>query len=76
RELSKEGYHIVTVEDNMKNGGLGTLVLKELTNCGHKGKFVNLGYDDKFINQGNVDLLYEDNGLDGKGIADTVLKLI
>ena len=37
---------------------------------------VNLGYDDKFINQGNVDLLYEDNGLDGKGIADTVLKLI
>ena len=76
RELSNEGYHIVTVEDNLRNGGLGTLVLEELNNCDNKGKFINLGYDDEFINQGKVELLYKDNGLDGEGIANSVLNLI
>lgn len=73
--LIDENYNIVTVEDNMANGGLGSIIMSELSLGGYKGKLKRLAYQDQFVEQGNVDLVYEENGLNGEGIAKTVLEL-
>lgn len=73
--LIDENYNIVTVEDNMANGGLGSIIMSELSLEGYKGKLKRLAYQDQFVEQGNVDLVYEENGLNGEGIAKTVLEL-
>ncbi|MDS0527870.1 1-deoxy-D-xylulose-5-phosphate synthase [Clostridium sp. SHJSY1] len=76
KKLSRENYNIISVEDNIKKGGFGSLVLEVLVREGYKGKFKNLGYNDEFIKQGNVDILYKENGLDPESIAKEALELI
>ena len=74
--LVRENYNIVSVEDNIRKGGLGSYIGEYLIDSDYKGKFITLGYKDEFVEQGKVDLLYEEYGLDSKGIAESVLKLV
>lgn len=74
--LIKDNYNIVSVEDNMKQGGFGSAIESYLNETGYKGEFISLGYKDEFVEQGKVNLLYEEYGLDSKGIAESVLKLV
>lgn len=73
--LVKEGYDIVTIEDNIINGGFGSYVLMKLYELGFRNKFKALGFKDKFVPQGNVDLLYKENKLDPEGIAESIIEL-
>ncbi|MBU6135186.1 1-deoxy-D-xylulose-5-phosphate synthase [Clostridium tertium] len=73
--LVKEGYDIVTIEDNIINGGFGSYVLMKLYELGFRNKFKALGFKDKFVPQGNVDLLYKENKLDPEGIAEAIIEL-
>ncbi|NLZ47373.1 MAG: 1-deoxy-D-xylulose-5-phosphate synthase [Clostridiales bacterium] len=72
-DLCKKGYKIVTVEDNVINGGFGSLVLNYIFSKNNNIEVLNLGYKDEFIQQGNPDLLYSLLGLDPKGIAKSIL---
>lgn len=74
--LSSKGYDIVTIEDNMIQGGFGEGVLNYLNSINHKGKVVNLGYKDEFIPHGDTAILYKLYKLDGEGIKNEILKLI
>lgn len=74
-ELTKDGYDIVTIEDNMTNGGFGSYVLMKLYELGFKNKFKALGFNDTFVPQGNVNLLYKENKLDPEGIAKSIVEL-
>lgn len=74
-ELTKDGYDIVTIEDNMTNGGFGSYVLMKLYELGFKNKFKALGFNDTFVPQGNVNLLYKENKLDPEGIAKSIIEL-
>ena len=73
--LVKEGYDIVTIEDNIINGGFGSYVLMKLYELGFRNKYKALGFKDKFVPQGNVDLLYKENKLDPEGIAEAIIEL-
>ena len=73
--LVKDNYDIITVEDNVINGGFGSNVLIELYELGFNKKFKALGYNDKFVHQGNVNILYKENGLDPEGIAKSIIEL-
>lgn len=73
--LMDNNYNIVTVEDNMENGGLGSMISCYLNSCNYNGKIKILAYKDKFIEQGSVDIIYNENGLDKEGIAKAVLEL-
>lgn len=75
-ELSNRFTSIITVEDNIANGGFGTMVLGELNKNGYKGNFNNLAYNDIFIHQGNIEQTYIENGLDAEGIKKSALKLL
>ena len=76
KELVENNYDIITVEDNVGNGGFGSYVIEELYNLGFKGKFKSLSFKDEFIPHGKVDLLYSDYGLDSTAIKNTVVKMI
>lgn len=74
--LSKDGFKIVTVEDNIKKGGFGEGVLEYLNEIGHKEKIVTLAFNDKFVEHGKPDVLYKINGLDPEGIKNTLVELL
>lgn len=76
KELVNNNYKIITVEDNMHAGGLGSMILDELNNLNYKEKIKILAYEDKFVNQGNVDELYAENGLNDEYIIKEVKKLL
>lgn len=76
KKLVHNDYKIITVEDNILHGGLGTSILEYANSLGYKNDILTLGYKDKFVTQGNVDLLYKLHGLDVDGIFHNVLKFI
>ena len=76
KKISKEYEIVITIEDNMINGGLGSGILDSLNKCDYKGIVKILGYDDKFVHQGTVSELYKENGLDPDSIKETVMSLV
>ena len=74
-ELVQKGFNIVTIEDNIVNGGFGSYVLMELNKLGFKGRFRSLGFKDEFVPHGDVTNLYKDAGLDPKGIKDCIVEI-
>ena len=73
--LAENNFDIITVEDNMKQGGLGSIILNSLNNYNYKGTMKILAYEDKFIEQASVDIIYKENFLDSDGIVKTALSL-
>ncbi|MGG7164024.1 1-deoxy-D-xylulose-5-phosphate synthase [Clostridium ihumii] len=72
-DLIENGFEkIVTIEDNVINGGLGTLVLQHVNKINNNIKVINLGFNDEFIPHGNVDILYKTYGLDSNGIYNKI----
>ncbi|MGH4050462.1 MAG: 1-deoxy-D-xylulose-5-phosphate synthase [Clostridium sp.] len=75
-ELVSKEYSLVTIEDNIVHGGLGSLVLEYVNSLNAKTKVVNLGFKDEFITHGKVDILYKLHKLDVDGIFESILKLV
>ncbi|MFU0823813.1 1-deoxy-D-xylulose-5-phosphate synthase [Clostridium sp.] len=77
-ELVTKGYKIVTLEDNVIHGGLGSLTLEYINTIEKNSeiKVLNLGFEDKFIPHGNVDVLYKLNYLDSDGVIKNILKIV
>lgn len=73
--IKKEGYNILTIEDNILKGGLGSSIKDYLSEIDYKGTIRSLGYDDEFISQGNVEILYKAYKLDCENISKAVIKL-
>ena len=61
---------VITIEDGILHGGLGTSVLELINECRIDGVHVKTyGYDDTFVQHGSVEELETQNGLDAKSIA-------
>lgn len=75
KNISKEGYNILTIEDNILKGGLGSAIKDYLSEIKYMGTIKCLGYDDEFIPQGNVELLYKAYKLDCESISKAVIEL-
>jgi 1-deoxy-D-xylulose-5-phosphate synthase len=65
---------VVTVEDGFREGGFGTGVLDDLSSRAPKAEVAVLGVPVAHHPHGKVDDLLASFGLDGPGIAATVLK--
>ena len=74
-KLIKMKYNILTIEDNILNGGLGSLITMFLVNHEYNGKIKNIGFNDKFIEQGSIDELYNQEEITCEKIRDLVNKL-
>lgn len=75
KEIADKGYNIMTIEDNILKGGLGSCVRDYLLEIGYTGKIKSLGYDDEFVPQGKVDVLYKAYKLDCESIRKSILEL-
>ena len=75
KNLIKNEYNILTIEDGVLSGGLGSHIQNKLNELGFKGDIISMGFDDKFIEQGKVEELYCAEGLSLEDIRDNVNKL-
>ena len=64
---------MITIEENVLQGGFGTAVLELLEQHGLSGvRVLRLGYPDHYIQHGEQRELLEILGLDTKGITDSI----
>ncbi|MBP2031480.1 1-deoxy-D-xylulose-5-phosphate synthase [Clostridium algifaecis] len=73
-DLVKKNINIVTIEDNVIRGGMGSYILEYINTLDNKVKVLNLGYKG-FVQHGKPDILYKLYGLDADGIKNSVLKI-
>ncbi len=62
------GEYVITMEDNVFNGGFGVLVTNELLRLKKGCKIQNFAYRDEFIKQGAVGALQSEYGVDWQEI--------
>ena len=72
RDLEAEHKLLVTMEENVKNGGFGERVLEYLSEIGSNLRVLNISLPDDYVEHGNVDVLKKEFGID----AETVTKRI
>ena len=52
---------IITVEDGIKNGGFGAMVMHYLNEAGYKHSLKIIAFEDKFISHASVSKQLKDN---------------
>lgn len=72
KEVGEHFKEIITVEDGVRNGGLGSAVMEWMSDNGYKPAVKRLGLPDKFIEQGTVQQLREICGIDVKNIEKVI----
>ena len=71
-EAAQTCRRIVTVEDGVRNGGLGSAVLEWMNDHGHHIPIVRLGLPDAFVEHGTVEQLRQIVGLDNESIKKSI----
>lgn len=72
-EVVRRFKRIVTVEDGILKGGVGSAVLEYMADHDHTPHVRRLGIPDRFIEHGAVDILRHLCGIDKEGIRDALL---
>jgi 1-deoxy-D-xylulose-5-phosphate synthase len=67
--------HIITIEDGVKKGGVGSAILEFMANHNYKNSVTILGINDNFIEHGTIDELQKINGIDTNSIKNILLNL-
>ena len=73
-EIGKKYKRLITVEDGVRQGGMGSAVLEWLTDNGYALDVVRLGLPDEFVEHGSVKELQNLVGLTPEKIAEIILK--
>ena len=72
REVAENYERIVTVEDGVRNGGLGSAVTEWLNDNGYLRPVTRLGLPDSFVEHGTVEELRKIVGLDKESIRRSI----
>lgn len=72
-EVGRKFRRVVTVENGVINGGLGSAVLEFMADHGYAPRVKRLGVPDRFIEHGSVAELYKLCGLDAESIANQLI---
>ena len=67
---------IITVEDGMISGGLGSAVLEFMADNGYTSRVIRLGVNDQFVEHGSTKELYQLLKLDKEGICESLLQVL
>ena len=73
-EVGRKFKRIVTVEDGVRKGGLGTAVLEWMNEHGMKPDIIIMGLPDHFVEHGEPSLLYKEVGLDKESIIKCIVR--
>ena len=69
-EVGRKFRKVVTVEDGVRNGGLGTAVMEWMADAGYQPHIVRMGLPDTFVEHGKVEELRRIVGLDKESIKN------
>ena len=72
-EVGKKFRRIITVENGVRNGGLGSAVLEWMSDHDYDVKVTRMGLPDQFVEHGTIDQLREIIGLDNESIKKAIL---
>ncbi|MBR3408121.1 MAG: 1-deoxy-D-xylulose-5-phosphate synthase [Paludibacteraceae bacterium] len=75
-EVGKRFKTVVTIEDGMIAGGLGSAVLEWMADHGYTPRIIRLGVDDQFVEHGSTKELYHLLKLDKEGICESLLQAL
>ena len=71
-EVAQTCKRIITVEDGVRNGGLGSAVLEWMSDHGHDIPIKRIGLPDAFVEHGTVAQLREIVGMDNENIKKAI----
>jgi 1-deoxy-D-xylulose-5-phosphate synthase len=74
-EVGKKYKTIVTAEDGMLAGGLGSAVLEWMADHGYTPRVIRLGVNDQFVEHGSTKELYHMLKLDKEGLCESLLQV-
>lgn len=74
-EVGKKFKTIVTAEDGMIAGGLGSAVLEWMADHGYTPRVIRLGVHDQFVEHGSTKELYHMLKLDKEGLCESLLQV-
>lgn len=72
-EVAKQHKLLVTLEENVRNGGFGDHVLEYVNDRDFDMKVLNIALPDEYVEHGNVALLHKEVGLDAETIVKRVI---
>ena len=76
KEIAEKFETIVTVEDGVINGGLGSAVLEWMNDHACRTRVIRLGVNDQFVEHGSTKELYHLLKLDKEGICESLLQAL
>ena len=72
QEVGKKFSRIVTIEDGVRNGGLGSAVMEWMNDHGYHPQITRMGLPDNFVEHGSINELREIVGLDINSIKQAI----
>ena len=73
-EIASRFSRIITIEDGVRNGGLGSAVTEWMSDHGYTPQITRMGMPDHFVEQGTVQQLREICGIDLESIKKELIK--
>lgn len=73
-EAGRNFRRIVTVEDGIRKGGMGSAILEFMADNGYAPQVERIGVPDTFVEHGKVQELYRLCGMDEEGIYEVLIK--
>lgn len=71
-EVGRKFKHIITIEDGVRNGGLGSAVTEWLQDNGYATRVTRMGLPDRFIEHGTVGEEHKIAGIDTESIKKEI----
>ena len=71
-EVGRRFERVITIEDGVRNGGLGSAVTEWMNDHGYSPRIVRMGLPDAFVEHGTVKELYRVVGIDVEGMLSVV----
>ncbi len=75
-EFADKTKHLITVEENVIQGGFGSAILEEIKDHDKDINIINLGIPDIFVEHGPQNVLRAKYQIDAQGIYNTVKKML
>ena len=72
-EVGKKFQRIITIEDGVRNGGLGSAVLEWMSDNGYQPHITRIGLPDSFVEHGEVPELRQIVGMDVESIKAAII---
>jgi len=73
-EVGRKFKRIITIEDGVRNGGMGSAVMEWINDHGYQPTITRIGLPDNFVEHGTIDELRQIVGMDDETIKKEILK--